>query len=186
LLPTKQKPRPPAVSAALRITQSAVIAAMLLAGKFALSGIPNVEIVTVIIAVAAFCFPPTVTLSAVLVFCTVEWLLYGFGDWVVSYYIYWSLLALVFMPLKLFKNPIVRTAIAAVIAVVMSALFGVLTSAVHVLFYTKFTSDFWLYFFGYYTGGAVFYITQIVSNAVIVPALFYPVTAALKRAKIGT
>ena len=162
----------------LRICQAAVIAGLLFAGQVALAGIPNVELVTVIIIVSAVVFPPAVTFSAVAVFCTCEWLLWGFGYWVISYYIYWPLLAGASLTLRLIKKPLAKNAVAVAIAVVMTAFFGVLTSLVDITMAGVPSDIFWEYLGIKYVVGIWFYVTHIVSNTVIVAVLFTPLTKA--------
>lgn len=164
-----------------RIAQTGIIAAILLAGQVALQFIPNVEIVTVIIIVAAFVFPPSVSIMASVIFATGEWLIYGFGYWVVAYYIYWVLLALVATSLKLIRNPKKRNIIAVVIAVVQTAFFGVLTSAIDAAFASNMSRLFFTYFPIIYARGVWFYVTHIISNAIIVGLIFTPLSKSLAR-----
>lgn len=168
-------------AAARRIAQTAVIAAILLAGQVALRVIPNVEIVTMVIIVAAFVFPPVVSVGAAVVFATGEWLIYGFGYWVAAYYIYWPMLAVAATLLKLISKPQLRSIAATVIAVVLTAFFGVLTSIVDAAFASNLSKMFFVYFPIIYMRGIWFYVTHIVSNAVIVSLLFSPLSRALKQ-----
>lgn len=169
---------------ALRIVMPALIAALLLSGQVALAIIPNVEVVTLIVIVSAYVFSPGVTIIAVLVFCTGEWLIYGFGYWVVSYYIYWPLLTAVSLILKLLKNTWLRNIIAVLIAAVLTTFFGVMTSAVDTVVVSGFNVDFFDYFPIIYIRGAYFYIVHIVSNSITIGCLFTPLSLALKRIKL--
>jgi hypothetical protein len=142
-----------------------------------------VEIITVIIIVTAYAFPPNVSILATLVFCTCQWLIYGFGYWVVAYYIYWPFLAVVSLSLKLVRNPLYRNIAAVVIAVTLTAFFGVLTSAIDAAFASRLTRDFLIFFPIIYLRGIYFYLTHLVSNLVIVSLLFTPLAKvfALRR-----
>jgi len=165
------------------IVQSAAIAALLLAGQVALRVIPNVEIVTVVIIVSAFVFRARVTVLSAIVFCTGQWFIYGFGYWVVAYYIYWPLLAFVSLSLKLCKNKAVCNILAVILAVVLTSFFGVLTTATDVIM-SGLSRDFFTFFVVIYVRGVYFYITHIVSNAVIVALLFSPLAKILVKFKV--
>lgn len=162
----------PALSAAT----VGIMAATLTAGKLALSFIPNVEIVTLFIALYSYCFG-ALGLLASFVFVITETLIYGFGGWVVSYLIYWPLVALVFMLLGFLgvKGRIIPT----VTAVTMTALFGVLTSLVEIGLFSGFFDNFFYRFSVYYLRGAVFYAVHVVSNTVIFLFLFSPLRSAI-------
>ncbi|MCL2675258.1 MAG: hypothetical protein FWE84_01530 [Firmicutes bacterium] len=176
------KEKPPAQSATRVMMQTALIAAILVAGKESIALIFGVEVVTLTIIVCAFVFPPRVSITAAVVFCTLEWLIYGFGYWVVAYYLYWPPLALVASLLRLVKKTLPRNILAVVIAVTVTAFFGVLTSVVDAAF-ASFGE--WRLFFVYfpiiYIRGVWFYAPYIVSNGVIVGVLFTPLTGVLVK-----
>lgn len=162
-------PKGRALSGAKAIALVGVTAATVECGKLVLSAVPNVEVVTLLLALYGYVFGWYGVLSAV-VFVSIEPLIYGFGTWVVSYYIYWPLVALVFMLLGRIKlrNRWLITAV----AVGMTFFFGLLTSLIDVgLFSGNF--DNFLYRFGvYYARGVVFYAIQIACNAVLFPCFF--------------
>jgi hypothetical protein len=146
--------------------------------KLALAFIPNVELVTFLIALYAYVFGWLGVATAV-VFVCIEPLIYGVGSWVVSYFIYWPLLALCFCILGRLrvKNRIVLTAF----AVLMTFLFGVMSSLVDVGLFMGYFDNFFARFAIYYARGAVFYIVQIACNAVVFPLLFIPTANKLKK-----
>ena len=80
--------------AAAYVARVAVMSAMLTALKFALSFVPNVEVVTLLVMVYAAAFGAAYALPATVIFCAVETAIYGAGSWVVLYFVYWPLLAL--------------------------------------------------------------------------------------------
>ncbi len=145
------------------------MAATLECGKLALAFLPNIEVVTLLCAVYGYVFGCSGVLAA-FVFVSIEPLIYGFGTWVVSYYIHWPLVALTFMLLKRLgvKNRWLLTAV----GVVLTAGFGVLTSLIDLGILSGFFDDFWERFAIYYARGVVFYIAQAVCNAVLFPLLF--------------
>ena len=163
-----------AASPVKRIAFAGVYAAMIIGGKEALAVLPNVEIVTLLCAVGAFVFG-AVCLISVFAFVTVEGLIYGFGTWIVSYYIYWPLVCAVFILLARMIRPENRTAMRifpALAALLLTALFSVLTSMVDVGLLTGLFDNFWGRFAVYYARGIIFYITQLTANLLFFTLLF--------------
>lgn len=153
----------------LKIALVGIMAASIECVKLALAALPNIEAVTLLIGLYSYVFGIYGVLAA-LIFVMIEPLIWGFGSWVISYLIYWPTLGIIFALLgKLrVKNRFTIT----VIGVLMTFLFGVLTSLVDVgLFSGSF--DNFLYRFGiYYARGIVFYAVQIGCNAVLLFLLF--------------
>lgn len=164
-----------------------LVAASLTAAKLALMFIPNIEAVTLLIMVYTVAFGHRVSLPATVVFVSVEMLIFGINTWVVSYYIHWCALAVVTAAAsRLFKpNLITLTAV----AVIMTALFGVLTTLVDTLFASNISQiDFGKYFALLYVRGIPFYAVHTVSNgvmAVIFSAPLIRVSERLKAAYFG-
>ncbi len=162
------------------VVKVAIMAAMLTSFKFALSFVPNVEVVTVLIAVYASAAGVVYALPAVLVFCAVEVALYGAASWVLLYFLYWPLLALLFSLLSRRRNLVAAVAI----AVVMSLFFGVLSACCDTLFVAVGVSDgfnigqYWL---AYYVRGLYFDIVHTVSNFFVVGVLYLPLCSAADR-----
>lgn len=163
-----------------KIVLVAVFAAMLTAGKFVLSWIPNVEIVTLFLTVFAVIFGISFALPAALIFSATEILLYGVGYWVLSYFIHWTAVVLVagFLGRKGVRSEYVY----ALAAAVATFLFG-LQSAVVDLALSGGFSHFGARFLTYYASGAIFYIVHVASNYVIVLLLFAPLSRAALRMK---
>ncbi|HHT82880.1 MAG: hypothetical protein ACOYEC_03955 [Christensenellales bacterium] len=165
-----------------KIVLTALFAAILTGGKMALSFIPNVEIVTLLIMLYSYAFGLGVSLSAALIFCAVEGMLFGFNTWLVSYIIYWPLLAVVSAAVKLIKPQ--KTVYYIACAAVMTALFGVITSAVDAaLASQKAKVNFFIMFAAVYMRGIAFYVTHIVSNIIFAAAAFPVLSKLLLRAK---
>lgn len=161
------------------VVRVAFMAAMLSAFKFALSFVPNVEIVTLMICVYGSAMGIAYALPAALVFCTVEIALYGFGSWVLLYYVYWCLLAAVAGCVLKGK----RIWLAVVIGTIGSALFGVLSACCDTLFCAASLAparlgDYWI---AYYIRGLYFDVVHIISNAVILSVLYAPLVAVTRR-----
>lgn len=165
-------------SAAAHIRAVAVtglMAATIEVGKLCLASIPNVEVVTLLCAVYGYVFGPFGMVAAGLFVC-MEVAVWGFNTWVISYFLYWPLVAFVFWMLCRLhlRNRFLMTGV----AVLLTAYFSFLTSVVDIgLFSGKF-DRFWARFAIYYGRGITFYVVQIVCNAVLFPLLF-PVFANL-------
>lgn len=167
-------------SASVNLTYVAVMAASLTVLKLALSFIPNVEVVTLLILCYASAFGARRTITATMIFCTVEILLYGFNSWVLLYYIYWN--ALAFTASLCLKKP--SLIVAVVIAVLFTVFFGVLSTAIDVMFAGINgvpESELGYLFTAYYVRGAWFYIIHVISNFFIVGVLYIPLTVTLYK-----
>ena len=165
------------------VTQVAVMAGLLTALKFALSFLPNVEVITLLIAVFSAVWGLKYSLPATLVFCTVEMAIYGIGTWVPLYFIYWPLLAVIFHFALRGKRPAVAMGIALAIALPMTAFFGVLSASVETLFVIGAVSSDMLgkYFVTYYLKGLWYYLIHIVSAVASIAILFIPLVKICER-----
>ena len=155
-----------------------IMAATIECAKLALSSIPNVEAVTLLIAVYSYIFGSLGVLAA-FVFIMIEPLLWGFGSWLVSYLIYWPLVAVIFAALG--KRGGAGRLASTVTAVALTIFFGVLTSLVDVGLFSGSYENFFARFSIYYARGISFYITHIITNAVAFPILFPPLTKLLYK-----
>lgn len=161
------------------VVKVAVMAAMLTALKFALSAIPNVEVVTLFVLVYTTAFGAAYTLPAVLVFCGVEVALYGVASWVVLYFVYWPLLAVLSCLFLRRRNLVVAVAL----AVVMSVFFGVLSACADTLIASAGLAgtDLGRYWVAYYVRGLYFDVVHTVSNFAVVGVLYLPMCYAAER-----
>lgn len=161
------------------IALTGVMAATLEAVKLALSALPNIELVSLLLALYGYVFGLSGVLAAVIFVC-VEVLIWGLNTWVISYLIYWPLFALLFWVIgKKISNRFIITGV----AVVMTFLFGVLTSLVDVGLLTGYWDNFLKRFSIYYLRGVWFYVTHIVSNTVAFLVLFKPLEALFRKLK---
>ncbi len=177
---------------ALRLCVTATFSALLVAGKQALAILPNVEIVTLLIALCAFVWGVGYALPAVFVFIAVDVAIYGVNTWVISYVIHWNAVALAFWLLAKVKpkNKALTVFSATVLAVFLTACFGVLTSAVDTVvgftgkgFFTDF-SEFAKRFAAMYVAGISFFVTHVVCNAVLFSVAFLPLWEVNAKAKL--
>ena len=163
---------------AYRVALVGICAATIECGKLALSAIPNVEVVTLLTALYGYTFGIWGVLATV-IFVMIEPLIWGFGTWMVTYFIYWPLLSLSFLLLgrARVRSRITLTAV----ALLFTLLFGVLSSLVDVGLFSGYFDRFFYRFGIYYARGIVFYAVQIATNAVIFPLLFISLHRALSR-----
>lgn len=177
---------------ALYIAITAMFSALLVGGKQALAAIPNVEVVTIVIALASYVWGLGVALPAVFVFIAIDVAIFGPNTWVISYIIHWNLVAVAFWLLSKVKTNNTMTVIfATATAVVATALFGVLTSAADTCigfvqgkgFYFDF-DDFGGRFVAMYLAGVTFYVTQIVCNLALFAVAFLPLVRLNTKAKL--
>jgi len=144
--------------------------ATLTGGKLALSSIPNVEIVTLLLVVYALTMKRTDAIIACLIFCVLEIFIWGFWLWwVILYFIYWPALVITvsFLPKKKYGF-----IIAIAIGIAFTAFFGVLSTLIEITIAGALaTGRFWEYFYYRYAAGIPFFLTHIISNSIILPVL---------------
>ena len=155
-----------------------IMAAVLECAKLVLAAVPNVEVVTLFVAVFSAAFGYLGVL-ATLVFVSIEPLIWGFGSWVISYYLYWPALAVVFA--LVFRRGREGIVLPTAIAAVSTLWFGVLSSLVDVGLFSGAFDNFFYRFGIYYLRGVWFYVTQLLCNIVLFPLLFRPALRLLRR-----
>ena len=175
------------------IAVSALFAALLVGGKEALAVLPNIEVVTLLIALCAYVWGPIVVFPAVNVFIAVDMAIWGVNTWIISYFIHWNCVAVAFWLLgkAKFRHRAVEVVCVTALALVMTTLFGVLTSAVDTLvgfiggkgFFVDF-DNFFARFAVMYLNGTSFYVTQIVCNLVLFAVAFVPLEIVNRKAKL--
>lgn len=146
-----------------------IMAATLECGKLVLSALPNIEIVTILLALYGYVFGWYGVIAAA-VFVCIEPLIWGFGSWVITYVIYWPLVALAFMLLR--KKGVKNRWLLTAVAVGMTVFFGILSSVVDSAFYFGINENYFANLGIYYLRGVVFYAVQIACNAALFPTLF--------------
>ena len=184
--------KPLAKNVTLRVCITAMFAAILVGGKQALALLPNVEVVTLFVAVCAYAWGLAVAMPAVLVFIAVDVAIWGFNTWVLSYLVHFNVIALIFWAFSLWRlqNARLKVALATVFACVLTACFGVLTTAVDTTigftgqgFFADF-SEFGRRFAALYAAGVSFFVTHVVSNTLIFAVAFLPLSALNAKAKL--
>ena len=157
-----------------------IMAATVECAKLALAAVPNVEIVTLLLALYGYVFG-WLGVVAACVFVAIEPLVWGFGLWVASYFLYWPFVALVFMLLA--KRRVKNRFVLAALAVAMTVWFGVLTSLIDVGLLSGNFDNFFYRFSIYYARGIAFYIVQILCNAALFSLVFPYLSKKLSRFK---
>ena len=132
----------------------------------------------------AACFKPQIAFLATQIYIFIEIFIWGINTWVFAYLIHWNLLALfTFFLARVFKvkNRFVYLGY----TIVMTALFGVLTSAIDALVgWGKTGLSFFTLFSAIYVRGIYFYIVHVVGNAAINLTLFAPMRDLLTKLMI--
>ena len=167
---------------AKKIALTAVLAALIIGGKWALVALPNIEIVTILIATFAFVFGFFVSLTATVIFVLEETLVWGFHTWAISYFIYWPLVAIIFSTLGLvIKKPSIW--IFTVVAVSLTIFFGFLTSLIQVGLFSGRFERFWVRFWLVYSSGFLFYGLHVACNLALFIGVSKPLVLLLKKLK---
>lgn len=145
-----------------------IMVATLEGGKIALSFLPNVEIVTLLIILYTLCFGRKV-IYAIAAFILLEGFLYGFGLWFIMYLYTWPLLALL---TYLFRRK-------------TGTLFWSLLSAFFGLFFGAFCAIPYLFVsgvkgaFAWWIAGIPFDVIHCVSNFILMLILYKPLNRVL-------
>lgn len=163
-----------------KLCQIALISATLTACKFALSYVANVEIVTLILVATTLGLGFTIGFSSSIIFCLIEMLIYGVGPWVVAYFIHFPLVTVLVGLVSKTKH---RHIYAIVLGVVATVCFGVTSTIMEVLMFSS-TQEFGEKFVFRYIAGVPFFVTHIVSNAVILSLCVYPLTKLFEKFRI--
>ncbi len=167
------------------IALAGVYAALLTGGKEALAAIPNVEVVTLLCALGGYALG-AVALASIAAFVTVEGAIYGFGSWIISYYVHRPLVCAAFMLIRIFVSPQRRVLLRVVptaAALILTLGFSALTSVVDVGILGGAGMSFFERFAIYYARGIPFYVAQLVTNAVLFPLIFPILAKVLIKAK---
>lgn len=147
-----------------------IMVATLVGGKMALSFLPNVEVVTLLIILYTLCFGKKV-IYAIFAFICIETFLYGFHLWVIMYLYTWPILALI--------TYLCRKKTGTLFWSFLSAFFG--------LFYGAFCSIPYIFIsglpgaFAWWIAGIPFDITHCISNFALAFVLFKPLHSTLTR-----
>lgn len=157
-----------------------IAAATVECGKLVLSFLPNVEVVTLLTALYGYVFG-WLGVCAAAVFVCIEPLIYGINTWVITYFIYWPLVATVFMLLR--RARVKNRWLLSISAVGLTVFFGILSSVIDTAIMLGVNEHYFTNLLIYYARGIVFYAVQIACNAVIFLLLFGFLAEKLKIIK---
>jgi hypothetical protein len=167
------------MSSARFISITALYTALLIGVQFALSGVPGVELVTVLLL--SFCFTMGVKAGVTVAVCfsAIRCLLFGFFPSVLALYlVYYTGFALFFGFLgNVFHRKITLKALVCVdvLAVVFTAMFSLLDDVITPLFYGLGKNAAIAYFYS----SLPFMLSQCICAAISVGLLFVPISKAL-------
>lgn len=147
-----------------------ILGAMTFAAKYVMSGLPNIEPVSLLVMLFAVVFGVK-ALFPIYLYVVMEILFYGLGTWNINYIYIWAVLALVAYLLRDMRSP----AAWAMLSGVFGLLFGALCAPV----------DIFIGGFGYaltkWASGIPFDIAHCAGNFVIALLLFVPLRTLLTK-----
>ena len=156
----------------LRLVLSGLMGALLVVSKQAMSGLPNIEPVTLLIILFALELPRE-TPGAITVFLVLQGVLYGFGLWWAMYLYVWYLLAFLARLLRRMDHALGW----AVVSGLYGLCFGGLCAAVYLVAKTPaFARSWWL-------SGLSYDAMHGVGNFALMLLLYRPLRTALRTAK---
>ena len=159
----------------LRLVLSGLMGALLVVSKQAMSGLPNIEPVTLLIILFALELPRE-TPGAITVFLVLQGVLYGFGLWWAMYLYVWYLLAFLARLLRRMDHALGW----AVFSGLYGLCFGGLCAAVYLVAKTPaFALSWWL-------SGLSYDAMHGVGNFALMLLLYRPLRTALRTAKKQT
>ena len=152
-----------------------VMVATMTSFKYAMSLLPNIEPVSLLIILYTLFLGPKV-IYAIIVFVLVEGLIYGFGSWWICYLYVWPLLSvLTYFVGKTVTNIKSRVWVFSVLSGLFGLFFGALSSI------PQFIVGGFHFGFNYFIAGIPYDILHCVGNFCICLALFYPLHTTLNK-----
>ena len=152
-----------------------VMVATMTSFKYAMSLLPNIEPVSLLIILYTLFLGPKV-IYAIIVFVLVEGLIYGFGSWWICYLYVWPLLSvLTYFVGKTVTNTKSRVWVFSVLSGLFGLFFGALSSI------PQFIVGGFYFGFSYFIAGIPYDILHCVGNFFICLALFYPLHTTLNK-----
>lgn len=143
----------------------ALCTALIFIQQIALTGLPNIELVSLLIIVYAKTFRFK-SLYIIYVFAILEGVFYGFHIWWISYLYIWTILALITIAMNKVKSPFIWAAMSGVFGL----LFGMLCAIPYLIIGGPAMA------IAYWVSGIPFDIAHCVSNFVLFLILWKPLT----------
>lgn len=152
------------------IVTMGILAAVLFAGKLAMSFLPNIEPVTTLIILYTLTYKKQV-FPIVYTYVLLEGIVFGFGIWWVSYLYIWSILVLVVLLFQKLDHALLW----AVVSGAFGLSFGALCAIPYLISGGPGAA------FTYWTSGIPYDILHCAGNFVLTLVLYYPLRRLLKR-----
>ena len=150
----------------------AMMSAILFTVQIVIAGLPNIELVTLLVIVYTLVFKWR-TLPIIYVFAVLQGLVYGFGSWWIMYLYIWTILYLIVTLLRKNNSVVVW----AVVSGIYGLIFGALCSLVYFFMGGVNTViAFWI-------AGIKFDIIHGVANFIVCLTLFKPLHTILNKFK---
>ena len=143
----------------------ALCTALIFIQQIALAGLPNIELVSLLIIVYAKTFRFK-SLYIIYVFAVLEGVFYGFHIWWITYLYIWTILALIIIAMNKVKSPFIW----AVMSGVFGLLFGMLCAIPYLIIGGPAMA------IAYWVSGIPFDIAHCVSNFILCLILWKPLT----------
>lgn len=157
----------------VRLVVISLLSALLLVVQVALALVPNVELVSLLILIYTLLLPLPTALGIVSIFVTLEFIVWGFGDWVIGYYWIWPLwVLLVYLTKWINKDDPHRWAL---LGALWGILFGILFSLHHGILYGM------TYSYAYWIRGISFDIIHAISNYILILLSYRVIFNILKK-----
>lgn len=160
------------LDATRRLVLTALMGALLLVGKQVMSGLPNIEPVSLMVVLFSLELPRQ-TPGAIAVFLLLQGVLYGFGLWWVMYIYVWFVLMAITWLLRRLDSALGW----AVVSGVFGLCFGALCAGVYLI-----ARD-WTFALAWWTAGLSYDVTHAAGNFVIMLVLYRPLRRALQTVK---
>ncbi len=160
---------------AKEIATMGVMVATLTASKYAMSLLPNIEPVSLLIILYTLFLGPK-TIFAILVFVFIEGLIYGFGSWWICYVYIWPLLSLL---TYLFGKRLEKDKYACWYFAVLSGIFGLFFGALTSI--PQFIIGGVTFGINYFIAGIPYDLIHCVGNFCLCLALYNPLHTTLSK-----
>lgn len=153
-----------------------ILGALLFSLKFAMSSLPNIEPVSLILISSAVVFGIK-ALYPLAVYIILEVAIYGFGFWSVGYLYIWLILVVITVAIYRITNNNTNPLLWALICGIFGFIFGALYIPLYIFYGgLEFAIGWWI-------SGLTFDIAHCVSNFILCMILFKPITNILLKFK---
>ena len=156
-----------------------LLGAILFTLKFAMSSLPNIEPVSLLLIIYAFVFGIK-TVYPLSVYITLEFLIYGFGFWSIAYLYIWLILVVVVIIISKITNNNANP----ILWAFLSGLFGLSFGALYIPLYI--ISGGVIFAITWWTSGITYDIIHCIANFILCAILFKSITKILSKLKKET